>query len=69
MTGYNFPPDPWLAPPAKRTCERCGHVLVGEDEIGPYYQAPVVDQETGLTFMDRVHTCGGEPHQMPGAAP
>lgn len=68
MSTYDFPPDPWLAPAAGRTCGRCGHVLVGEDECGMYYQAAITDPDTGLIFMDRVHACEGKPHQLPAAS-
>jgi hypothetical protein len=60
--------------PQQRTCVRCGHVLVDEDELGLYYQVPV-EQNMGplvpggpdvvLTFADRVHECEGHPHQLP----
>jgi hypothetical protein len=52
------------AAPARRTCARCGHVLVDEDEHGWYYQAPATDARIGLTFMDRVHECDGKPHDV-----
>lgn len=62
--------------PAERTCTRCGHILVDEDELGLYYQEPVTQNmgplwpggdDTVITFADRVHACGGSPHQLPGA--
>lgn len=62
-------------PVAERTCARCAHVLVGEDELGPYYQIPVTENtgplspggpDTVLTFADRVHECDGKPHELPG---
>jgi hypothetical protein len=44
-------------------------VLVDRDEQGWYYQAPVTDPRApGLTFMDRVHECGGKPHSITPAA-
>ena len=59
-----------------RTCTRCGHVLVDEDELGLYYQVPVTEdlpaelvtpgRSSTLTFMDRVHECDGKPHVLPG---
>lgn len=34
-----------------------------EDDQGWYYQVPITLPEApGLTFMDRVHECDGEPH-------
>jgi len=67
-------PDPLLLPPEQRTCTRCGHVLVGEDEAGFYYQVPIQDPETKIVFMDRVHSCvegsfPGWPHVMPEGWP
>lgn len=51
--------------PSTRKCRRCLRTLVGEDELGWYYQVPVTDPEVpGLTFMDRVHECGGQPHNV-----
>jgi hypothetical protein len=48
-----------------RGCARCRRVLVDEDETGWYYQAPVTDPDVpGLTFMDRVHECDGQPHKV-----
>jgi hypothetical protein len=36
---------------------------VDEDDQGWYYQVPITLPEApGLTFMDRVHECDGEPH-------
>ncbi len=50
---------------AVRRCARCGHVLVDEDDAGWYYQTPVTDPRMpGLTFMDRVHECGGQSHDV-----
>ena len=50
---------------AARGCARCRKVLVDQDELGWYYQAPVTDPDVpGLTFMDRVHDCDGEPHEV-----
>jgi hypothetical protein len=43
-------------------CRRCGCTLVDQDEVGWYYQIPV-NNGSGLTFMDRVHECGGKPHE------
>lgn len=60
--------------PAERTCRRCRHVLVAEDELGMYYQVPVRENmgplvpggpDTWMTFADRVHECDGRPHQLP----
>ena len=46
-------------------CLRCGRTLVDDDELGWYYQVPVTDAEMpGLTFMDRVHECDGQPHEL-----
>jgi hypothetical protein len=46
-----------------RACARCRRLLVDEDELGWYYQTPVIDSRApGLTFMDRVHECDGQPH-------
>ena len=48
-----------------RECARCHHIVVDEDELGWYYQVPVTSPEIpGLTFMDRVHECDGEPHEI-----
>jgi hypothetical protein len=46
-------------------CTDCGHVLVGQDEMGWYYQVPVTDPGMpGWVFMDRVHECDGTPHRV-----
>ena len=46
-------------------CLRCRRTLVDRDELGWYYQTPVTSPEApGLTFMDRVHKCEGEPHLL-----
>ena len=58
--------------PSTRKCARCGRTLVAEDEQGWYYQTPVSDPNTpGLTFMDRVHGCDGQSHDviLPEPAP
>jgi hypothetical protein len=61
-------------PAGDRRCLRCGHVLAGEDELGCYYQEPKEENfgplheggpDTTLTFMERVHECGGLPHRLP----
>lgn len=64
---------------AQRTCARCGHILVDEDELGLYYQVPVTEElpaglqapglPTTLTFMDRVHECNGRPHVLTAETP
>ncbi len=49
--------------PGTRECGRCFKVLVGQDDVGWYYQVPVTDLAVpGLTFMDRVYRCGGPLH-------
>ena len=46
-------------------CLRCHRVLVDRDEVGWYYQVAVeMPEAPGLTFMDRVHECEGQPHEL-----
>jgi hypothetical protein len=69
--------DIWALPAAERTCFICHHVLVGQDEQGPYYQQQHAaevpgsgrfpdEPYIGMTFTDRVYACeNGARHTYP----
>jgi len=54
----------------QKWCLRCRRILVDRGPEGWFYQEPVTDPGMpGLTFMDQIYECEGQPHLIPGAEP